>query len=145
MDMAAGGTLAASPASAEADSDPAESHEAIVVGAGSAGLAAAVALGERSFETLVIECADAVGARWRSRYDELRLNSWRPMSKLQGRGMPRRYGATRIVTTSSNTSRDSLRITGCQFVSKRGCSPSNLMRSRGDCRPPPDPCTAAIL
>lgn len=92
MDMAAGGTLAASPASAEADSDPAESHEAIVVGAGSAGLAAAVALGERSFETLVIECADAVGARWRSRYDELRLNSWRPMSKLQGRGMPRRYG-----------------------------------------------------
>jgi malic enzyme len=54
MDTAAGGTLAAPPASAEANSDPVESHEAIVVGAGSAGLAAAVALGERSFETLVI-------------------------------------------------------------------------------------------
>jgi putative flavoprotein involved in K+ transport len=69
-----------------------ERHQAIVVGAGSAGLAAAYALRRRGFETIVIEKAGAVGASWRSRYAELRLNSWRPMSKLQGRGMPRRYG-----------------------------------------------------
>jgi cation diffusion facilitator CzcD-associated flavoprotein CzcO len=69
-----------------------ERHQAIVVGAGSAGLAAACALQRRAFETLVIDSADAVGASWRSRYAELRLNSWRPMSKLQGRGMPRSCG-----------------------------------------------------
>jgi putative flavoprotein involved in K+ transport len=74
------------------DGTAAEPHEAIVVGAGTAGLAAAFALGQRGFETLVIETSDAVGARWRSRYDELHLNSWRPMSKLQGKSMPRRTG-----------------------------------------------------
>jgi putative flavoprotein involved in K+ transport len=69
-----------------------ERHDAVVVGAGPAGLAAAFALGKRGFETVVIESSGAVGARWRSRYDELRLNSWRPMSKLQGKGMPRSSG-----------------------------------------------------
>jgi putative flavoprotein involved in K+ transport len=67
-------------------------HQAIVVGAGSSGLAAAVALQRRGFETIVIEKSDTIGASWRSRYAELRLNSWRPMSKLQGRGMPRQCG-----------------------------------------------------
>ena len=41
---------------------------------------------------IVLEKGDGVGSSWRSRYAELRLNSWRPMSKLQGRGMPRSYG-----------------------------------------------------
>ena len=63
-----------------------------MVGAGSAGLAAAFALGKRGFETIVIEASNAVGARWRTRYAELRLNSWRPMSKLQGKGMTRSCG-----------------------------------------------------
>jgi putative flavoprotein involved in K+ transport len=69
-----------------------ERHQAIVVGAGSSGLAAAVALRRCGFETIVIEKSDTIGTSWRSRYDELRLNSWRPMSKLQGRGMPRQCG-----------------------------------------------------
>ena len=69
-----------------------ERHEAIVVGAGSAGLAAACALNKRGFETIVIEASGAVGARWQTRYAELRLNSWRPMSKLQGKGMARSCG-----------------------------------------------------
>ena len=72
--------------------DRPEQHEAIVVGAGSAGLAAAAALQGRGFETLVYEASDTIGSRWRSRYDELRLNSWRVMSNLQGHRMPRRYG-----------------------------------------------------
>lgn len=84
--------LAAPHAVTHEKSNAIESHQAIVVGAGSAGLAAAFALRKRGFETLVIEGSDSVGARWRSRYDELRLNSWRPMSKLQGQGMPRRCG-----------------------------------------------------
>jgi putative flavoprotein involved in K+ transport len=66
-------------------------HDAVVVGAGSAGLAAA-ALQKRGFETVVLESSGAVGARWRSRYEELRLNSWRAMSNLQGYRMPRSYG-----------------------------------------------------
>ncbi len=70
----------------------AETHEAIVVGAGPAGLSAAAALQKRGFEALLIERSDAVGARWRSRYDELRLNSWRVMSNLQGYRMSRSTG-----------------------------------------------------
>ncbi len=69
-----------------------ESHEAIVVGGGPAGLSAAAALQKRGFETVAIESSDAVGARWRSRYEELRLNSWRVMSNLQRHRMPRIYG-----------------------------------------------------
>ena len=53
--------------------DAVESHEAIVVGAGSAGLAAVVALQERGCETTIIERAGSVGTSWRSRYGELRL------------------------------------------------------------------------
>jgi putative flavoprotein involved in K+ transport len=73
-------------------SDDVDTHDAIVVGAGSAGLSAAAALQKRGFETVVLECSDADGARWRSRYEELRLNSWRVMSNLQGHRMPRSYG-----------------------------------------------------
>jgi putative flavoprotein involved in K+ transport len=73
-------------------SDDTDSHDALVVGAGSAGLATAAALQERGFETVVLESSDAVGARWRSRYEELRLNSWRAMSNLHGYRMPRSYG-----------------------------------------------------
>jgi putative flavoprotein involved in K+ transport len=73
-------------------SDDIESHDAVVVGAGSAGLAAAAALQKRVFETVVLESSGAVGARWRSRYEELRLNSWRVMSNLQGYRMPRGCG-----------------------------------------------------
>jgi phytoene dehydrogenase-like protein len=40
-----------------------DSHDAVVVGAGSAGLAAAAALQKRGFETVVLECSGAVGAR----------------------------------------------------------------------------------
>ncbi len=66
--------------------------DAVVVGAGPAGLAAAAALQRRRFAVTVVERADQVGARWRSRYEELRLNSWRAMSNLQGLRMPRRWG-----------------------------------------------------
>lgn len=69
-----------------------EQHEAIVVGAGPTGLSAAAALQSSSFETVVLESADAVGARWRPRYEELRLNSWRVMPNLQGLRMPRSFG-----------------------------------------------------
>ena len=45
-----------------ARADNTETHEAIVAGAGSAGLSAAAALQKRGFETLVLESSGAVGA-----------------------------------------------------------------------------------
>jgi putative flavoprotein involved in K+ transport len=69
-----------------------ERHEAIVAGAGGAGLAAAAVLRKRDFETLLIERTDGVGARWRTRYEGLRLNTMRLLSTLPGYRVPRRYG-----------------------------------------------------
>jgi putative flavoprotein involved in K+ transport len=83
--------MATTAAAAPTGHEP-EEHQAIVVGAGSAGIAAAAALQARGFETVVFEASGTIGSRWRSRYEELRLNSWRAMSNLQGYRMPHRYG-----------------------------------------------------
>jgi putative flavoprotein involved in K+ transport len=67
-------------------------HEAIVAGAGPAGLAAAALLRKRAVEVLVLERAEAVGGRWRARYEPLRLNTARVFSSLPGHRIPRRFG-----------------------------------------------------
>ncbi len=59
-------------------------REAVVVGAGPAGLASAAELERRGIRPLVLERGDAVGASWRGRYDRLRLNSSRWVSQLPG-------------------------------------------------------------
>lgn len=69
-----------------------ERHEAVVAGAGPAGLAAAAVLRKHGFEVMVLERAGALGARWRDRYDGLRLNTMRIFSSLPGYRMERRYG-----------------------------------------------------
>ena len=66
--------------------------EAIVIGAGPAGVAAAVQLRRRGVETLVLERTDAVGSSWRRRYDLLRLNSVRWMSAIPHAPIPRDAG-----------------------------------------------------
>ena len=66
--------------------------DAIVVGAGPAGLACAAALQRKNIDTVVLERGEAVGTRWRSRYDGLRLNTMRQFSSLAGHRMPRRFG-----------------------------------------------------
>lgn len=66
---------------------------AIVCGAGAAGLAAAATLGSKGVNVTVLERSDAVGASWRSRYDGLRLNTTGWMSTLPGyRATTRKYG-----------------------------------------------------
>jgi cation diffusion facilitator CzcD-associated flavoprotein CzcO len=67
-------------------------REAVVVGAGPAGLAAAAELGRRGVRALVLERSDAVAASWRGRYDRLRLNSSRWTSQLPGARYPRGTG-----------------------------------------------------
>jgi putative flavoprotein involved in K+ transport len=59
-------------------------RDAVVIGAGPAGLAAGAELERRGIRALVLERGDAVGAAWRGRYDRLRLNSSRWMSQLPG-------------------------------------------------------------
>ena len=63
-----------------------------MVGAGTAGLAAAHELSGRGFSPVLLEGTDQVGSSWRSRYDRLRLNTWRVMSGLPGRRYPRAAG-----------------------------------------------------
>ncbi|HET9739772.1 MAG TPA: NAD(P)/FAD-dependent oxidoreductase [Solirubrobacteraceae bacterium] len=65
--------------------------QAVVIGAGPAGLAAAAELGRRGVPAVVLE-RDAVAASWRTRYDRLRLNSSRPFAKLPGARYPRGTG-----------------------------------------------------
>jgi glycine/D-amino acid oxidase-like deaminating enzyme len=64
-------------------------HEVVVVGAGPAGVAAAVALKDRRLRPLLVDQADEVASSWRIRYDRLRLNTCRPFSHLPGRRFPR--------------------------------------------------------
>ncbi|HTW19243.1 MAG TPA: NAD(P)/FAD-dependent oxidoreductase [Mycobacteriales bacterium] len=66
--------------------------EAVVVGAGPAGLAAAAMLQRGGVETVVVDRADGVGAAWRGHYDRLHLHTVRWLSGLPGMRIPRRYG-----------------------------------------------------
>jgi cation diffusion facilitator CzcD-associated flavoprotein CzcO len=64
-------------------------HQVVIVGAGQGGIAAALALKDAGVSALVLEQADQVAASWRSRYDGLRLNTWRRFSQLPGRRYPK--------------------------------------------------------
>lgn len=66
--------------------------DVVIVGAGHAGLAAAAELRRRGIAAVVLERGDAVGARWRERYEGLRLNTYRPFSHLPGLRLPRDAG-----------------------------------------------------
>ena len=71
---------------------PSSAEEAVVVGGGPAGLAAAAQLQRRGFKPIVLERSPGVGASWRGRYDTLRLNTVRWMSGLPGTPIPRTAG-----------------------------------------------------
>lgn len=66
-------------------------HQAVVIGAGPAGLASAAELRRRGVPAVVLE-QTSVAASWRSRYDRLRLNSSRPFAKLPRSRYPRGTG-----------------------------------------------------
>lgn len=65
--------------------------DAIIVGAGPAGLACAVTLRAAGFKVTVFEKADGVGAVWRRHYDRLHLHTDRNRSGLPGMAMPQTY------------------------------------------------------
>ena len=66
--------------------------EAVVVGAGPGGLAAAAMLQRAGVETVVVDRASAIANSWRGHYDRLHLHTARWLSNLPGYRIPRRYG-----------------------------------------------------
>ncbi len=70
----------------------ASSCDAIVIGAGPAGLATAVALQSHGLNATILEKSDAVGAVWRRHYDRLHLHTDRARSGLPGLAIPKAYG-----------------------------------------------------
>jgi putative flavoprotein involved in K+ transport len=69
-----------------------EREEAVVIGAGFAGLGTAAMLEKRGIPTLVLERSARVGESWRHRYDSLRLNTPRWLSTPPRYRIPRRFG-----------------------------------------------------
>ena len=70
----------------------ANSCDAIIIGAGPAGLATAAALQARGLNAAILEKSDAVGAVWRRHYDRLHLHTDRARSGLPGLPIPKAYG-----------------------------------------------------
>ena len=68
------------------------SCDAIIVGAGPAGLAAAATLKARGRDAIILEKSAAVGSVWRRHYDRLHLHTDRFRSGLPGLAMPIAYG-----------------------------------------------------
>jgi cation diffusion facilitator CzcD-associated flavoprotein CzcO len=67
------------------------SADAIIVGAGPAGLACAATMSAAGLDVTVLEKADTVGAVWRRHYDRLHLHTDRNHSGLPGMAMPKAY------------------------------------------------------
>jgi cation diffusion facilitator CzcD-associated flavoprotein CzcO len=65
--------------------------EAIIVGAGPAGLASAMAIRAAGIEVAVFEKAESVGSVWRRHYNRLHLHTDRKHSGLPGMAMPPAY------------------------------------------------------
>jgi cation diffusion facilitator CzcD-associated flavoprotein CzcO len=67
------------------------SPDAIVIGAGPAGLACAATMGGAGLNVTVLEKAGDVGSAWRRHYDRLHLHTDRNHSGLPGMAMPKSY------------------------------------------------------
>jgi cation diffusion facilitator CzcD-associated flavoprotein CzcO len=66
--------------------------DAVVIGAGPAGLATAQQLRAAGLKPIIFDRADTVGAVWRRHYDRLHLHTPRSLSGLPGAPMPAAYG-----------------------------------------------------
>jgi putative flavoprotein involved in K+ transport len=69
-----------------------QSWRAVIIGAGSAGLASAAELRTAGLSVVVLEGGDRVGENWHRRYPSLRLNTLRSLSSLPGTRIPRPHG-----------------------------------------------------
>jgi putative flavoprotein involved in K+ transport len=65
------------------------SCDAIIIGAGPAGLATAAALRSRGLNAAILEKSDVLAAVWRRHYDRLDLHTDRARSALPGMPIPK--------------------------------------------------------
>jgi hypothetical protein len=65
--------------------------DAVIVGAGPAGLACAATLSQRGLKSVILEKADTIGSVWRRHYERLHLHTDRGHSGLPGLPMSRSY------------------------------------------------------
>jgi cation diffusion facilitator CzcD-associated flavoprotein CzcO len=70
-----------------------QNPDAIIIGAGPAGLACAMTMRAARLNAAVLEKADSVGSAWRRHYDRLHLHTDRRHSGLPGMAMPESYPA----------------------------------------------------
>ena len=70
------------------NTSPSDGHEAVVIGAGQAGLAAGYHLARRGIDFIVLEASGRVGDVWRERYDSLLLYSPAKYDALPGLPFP---------------------------------------------------------
>lgn len=66
--------------------------DAVIVGAGPAGLAMAASLKRQGLAAVLLDKADKLGSVWRRHYDRLHLHTDRSHSGLPGLAMPKAYG-----------------------------------------------------
>lgn len=78
-------------------------YDVAIVGAGPAGVSAAVSLKDRGVRPLLIERAANVAASWRSRYDRLKLNTGRQFSIFQAGGTRAGHRRSRPAIRSLST------------------------------------------
>ena len=81
------------------------SLDAIIVGAGPAGLACAVTMRAAGLDVTVLEKADSVGAVWRRHYDRLHLHTDRNRSGLPGMAMPQDLSDLSLARADGGVSR----------------------------------------
>src|SRR3984885_1841366 len=73
------------------DGNPMVDADAIIVGAGPAGLACAAAMRQLGHKVAILEKAETVASVWRRHYERLHLHTDRGHSGLPGMAMPRSY------------------------------------------------------
>jgi len=66
--------------------------DVVIIGAGSAGLAAAAALQRRGIDAIILEQGPEIAMSWRTRHDRLRLNTTRRTSGLRQLRIPPEAG-----------------------------------------------------
>src|SRR3954452_9940876 len=104
------------------------SHQVAIIGAGTSGVSAAVALADRGIKPLVIDRADQVGSSWRSRYDRLCLNTGRQFSHLPKRPYPK--GTPTYPTRHQVIAHLEQHATDGNIELRLSCSTARIERSR---------------